>query len=315
MYRRAAAPDRAAWQSYWSHEREQPAYATQGRLTAALDAHWNHVFLSVVWHSETPTCLDVAAGNGDLSARMLKQLERQDRHSAGLVACDLSDDAVKQIVTQKHARAVCCDAARLPFGNQHFDLVASQFGLEYAGTAALAECARVTAPGGTIALVMHHRDGALHKENSAILKAVEEFQASRLLETFADLARNGQDEAAHRTFVSAVKAAESALHLHGPDIAAGSLLRLYREVATLHGNLSRYDPQEVMHWCGQMGASLASYAARTRWMMEVALTAEAIEDAKSLLEASGLVICQAEPVLDHTAPIAWSLIATRKPMR
>lgn len=301
----------SAWQNYWSNERTQPAYATQGRLTAILNAHWDSIFSAHLRLHRPARCLDIAAGNGDLCARLLNFVDTQGASLAELLACDLSYNATRQLESMPRINAVRCDAACLPFRDQHFDLVASQFGIEYAGMAAMDECARVAAPDGTVALVMHHNGGALYQENQAILAAVEEFRAANLLNAFAVLAEHNGDTASHEGFVKSVKAAEAALHRHGPEVAAGALLRLYREVATLHGSLSRYEATEIRKWCLQMSESIDSYADRTRWMINAALTRDDMTRVKLAFETRGLTVLAHEPVLDRDRPVAWSLIATR----
>lgn len=311
MTDRSATCPQNAWQSYWSSEQVQPAYATAGRLTAILDTHWGRVFDQVCAGLGAVRCLEIAAGNGDLSARLLNYAERKCLAPPAMFACDLVPNAARQLQSRPHIHALCCDAARLPCLDQSFGLVLSQFGIEYAGPDALAECARIVAPFGYVALTMHHQGGALHAENLAILAAVEAFQSSGLLPAFARFAGEENDPEARQAFIAAVKAAESVLHGHGPDIAAGSLLRLYREVATLHDRLSRYDRGEVSAWCVQMADALASYAVRTRWMIEVALSREGLDQALGRLDAGGLTILAAEPILDGDQPVAWSLLATR----
>lgn len=312
MMERPDASNRAAWQHYWSSEHAQPAYAAQGRLTAILNMHWDHVFSQLAPSLGTSPCLDIAAGNGDLSARLIAYLQQHHTARPVVIACDLSQDAAQQLQSGNRALALRCDAARLPFVNQCMGMVISQFGIEYAGPDALGECARVIAPGGAVALAMHHRGGALHQENTSILAAVEAFRASELLQAFARFAASDRGNQARNAFIPAVKAAEAVLHQHGPDIAAGSLLRLYREIASLHENLPRYDRTEVGVWCTRMADSLESYAARTRWMIEAGLTSEDLDEIKVRFDAQGLNVLAAEPILDVDRPVAWSLVATRR---
>ncbi|MDX2220080.1 MAG: methyltransferase domain-containing protein [Burkholderiales bacterium] len=312
MTKRSDASNRAAWEHYWSREHAQPAYAAQGRLTAILNMHWDRIFGELAPNLRDLPCLDIAAGNGDLSARLTAYLQQHRTTPPAVIACDLSQDAARQLQSRNCDHAVRCDAARLPFANQCMDVVISQFGVEYAGPHALDECARVIAPGGTVALAMHHSGGALHQENTSILAAVEAFQACQLLPAFARFAANDRDIHIRNAFIQAVKGTEAVLHQHGPDIAAGSLLRLYREVATLHENLSRYDRDEVGVWCTRMSGSVESYAARTRWMIEAALSVESLQDAQNRFAEQGLTVVAVEPILDDGRPVAWSLIATRR---
>ncbi len=72
------------------------------------------------------------------------------------------------------------DAEALPFADGTFDLVVSQYGIEYARLdRAVSEVLRVLAPGGGVAMVLHHAEG-----RPATLAAVE-------LDHLAWLAREG----------------------------------------------------------------------------------------------------------------------------
>ena len=79
-------------------------------------------------------------------------LRSAERLGAGarlvITALDGSHSALAEL-RRRHPgiRCVVADAVRAPFPDGAFDVVTSQFGLEYAGQAALPEAARLVAPG------------------------------------------------------------------------------------------------------------------------------------------------------------------------
>jgi ubiquinone/menaquinone biosynthesis C-methylase UbiE len=106
--------------------------------------------------------LDIATGNGALPRLLL------DACPDAAVVCDAVDLAAIQpawladLPGTQRARLRFhggCAAEALPFGDGSFDLVVSQYGLEYSDLErSLPEVRRVLAPGGRIAFVMHHAE-------------------------------------------------------------------------------------------------------------------------------------------------------------
>lgn len=107
--------------------------------------------------------LDIATGNGALPRLLL------DACPDLSVTCDAVDIVpvdpgwLGSLPAPVRARLRFhggVDAGRLPFEGGVFDLVVSQYGMEYADLdAAGTELLRVLAPGGAVALLLHHAEG------------------------------------------------------------------------------------------------------------------------------------------------------------
>lgn len=110
--------------------------------------------------------LDLGTGDG----RVMRWLAegRSDLKLLGV------DQAPSVPAPPKHARSRGgVDIAALPFGDASFDAATSQFGFEYADTAAAAaELARVLRPGGRFRLILHHADGPIVAHNAARLEGL-----------------------------------------------------------------------------------------------------------------------------------------------
>jgi SAM-dependent methyltransferase len=175
------AARRDAWSSYWARGASHSCLGSYGELYGgAIGAFWGGVFGGL---PPVARVLDVATGNGVLPRMLLQQCR-----SSG-VQCDAVDIATIQppwlagVAPADRERVRVhggIDAEALPFADATFDLVVSQYGIEYARLEqAIAEATRVLAPGGALAMVIHHAQG-----RPATLAAIE-------LEHLAWLARDG----------------------------------------------------------------------------------------------------------------------------
>lgn len=148
-----ATPSRQqVWTRYWANGAAHSCPGSWGeRYGGAIAAFWRAV------HDATPPgskLLDIATGSG-----ALPRLWRSWRSSDEWDAVDLSDtapawarDAGAGLRFHPGVRAEA-----LPLPSARFDLVASQYGLEYCDLAlALPELLRVRQPQGRVALVLHH---------------------------------------------------------------------------------------------------------------------------------------------------------------
>lgn len=131
----------------WSYEQE----------IAPLLALWTDELLDEARIAPAMRVLDVACGTGTVARRAAHRVGK-----AGAVAgVDFNPAmlAVAQVLAEQADLTIEwreAEAAALPFGDESFDLVTCQQGLQFFGdrSAALAEMARVLRPGGRIALAI-----------------------------------------------------------------------------------------------------------------------------------------------------------------
>src|SRR5690606_115077 len=224
------------WNSFWQSARTTAAHQAGSIQDAPLEAFWSGLFAEAIPRLPgAARVLDLGCGSG----AVLGHAAAAGGSGWLLVGLDPAPAGL-HVLRSRHARAfgVAGDAARVPFARGSFHIVASQFGLEYAGTAAIPEAARLVAPGGLLAAVMHLRYGGLYEECAVNRDAADGFLRSRLLLRFADLYRTGaalkagragRDEyvQADRRLAQAVKAAGEVLQRWGRGVADGRLFRIY----------------------------------------------------------------------------------------
>ena len=112
-----------------------------------MDGHWKKVCMARAVLPENPLVLDLASGTGDFS-RLVDRLYPGSRP----LAVDLTERMLQLARAHGVARAICADAASLPFPDGSFDGVFIGYGLRNFRNlpAALKEIERVTRPGGLL---------------------------------------------------------------------------------------------------------------------------------------------------------------------
>jgi|GEM_PF-198170 len=166
QYSRMSDPNNLAtnrnqsWSRYWATGALHSCVGSfADNYDGQIAAFWNQVFARL---PPAARVLDLATGNGALP-RLL--LESASLAHAQIDAVDLATIAPRWPQTldpEQRARVrfqggICAES--LPFADASFDLVISQYGIEYTDLAASAvEARRVLADRGSIALLMHHAE-------------------------------------------------------------------------------------------------------------------------------------------------------------
>ncbi|MCK7592130.1 class I SAM-dependent methyltransferase [Pseudomarimonas salicorniae] len=150
-----------SWSSYWrGGALHSCAGSFSGNYAGSLREFWEARFAQL---PDAARVLDACCGNAPLS-QLLCAHEAFRERGAQIDAVDLAEIAPPWIAAmpagergrlQVHARV---DVELLPFDEGSFDFCMSQFGVEYAGAAALAELRRVLRPEGVFAALVHHID-------------------------------------------------------------------------------------------------------------------------------------------------------------
>jgi SAM-dependent methyltransferase len=156
-------PRRQVWSDYW---RQGALHSLCGSVASGLDGgirdFWLQAFSAA---PQQGRLLDVCTGNGVIPRLAC---ESASGRFARVDAIDLATLAPGWLAAAPEACRQATffhggiPAETLPFGPATFDLVTSQFGLEYCRTdLAVPELARVAKPGAGLALLLHHADSRL----------------------------------------------------------------------------------------------------------------------------------------------------------
>ena len=160
---------RQAWSSYWAGGAlHSCAGSYTGNYAGAIGDFWQARFECLRAGSRV---LDLATGNGALP--LLLQERKGVAGGIRIDAVDLAEVAPSWLQPSRHPGITFHAGVAmedLPFVDRSFDLVVSQFGLEYARwPEALHEILRVGKPEGSKAFVMHHADSVLVQVGKAEL--------------------------------------------------------------------------------------------------------------------------------------------------
>ncbi len=309
-----------AWDTYWRGTREHAAHREGGPQEPVLQAFWATFFAAQLGARATPTLLDLACGHGAVTGHALKVSPALVPHCS-----DYSFNAL-QGLQQRYpgARCIAADAGNTPFADGAFDVVVSQFGVEYAGPGAVFEAARLVAPGGTLGLLLHLAGGAIYREceyNRDTVRALRELDILSLARGafdagFALNAGTGSPDAfkaAERAFTPAVRGLEQLLQSRGAQSAGGLLQQLYQDIAHMYRRMSAYAPDDIRNWLDGMDLELTAYSGRMQSMLDAALSQQAVDATIQRLAAEGFTLSDVSQlrVSAEAQPAAWALVMQR----
>jgi SAM-dependent methyltransferase len=312
----------AVWTRYWSHGISHSCGGSFGdRYEGALARFWTRAFAGL---GPGARVLDIATGNGALPQLLLAA------DDTGSVSCDAIDlarpephwlaglPAARRAQVRFHGGQA---AEQLPFGEHQFDMVVSQYGLEYTDLGrTVPELLRVLAPGGKVRLVTHHAAAR------PVLLAAAELQhlawldqAQGLLDTTAamiePMARaataQGQATLARDAAANASRARFNTLQTEVTQLAAASdcpdVLLETRQAANailqLALNAGAHTAEAALL---QLRQDLADSAVRLRELRDYALDEmRARELCAALAGEAGAALL--EPIAENAILMGWSI--------
>lgn len=312
------------WDAFWRARDKAIVQDHIGARDPAPAQFWAVHFRRLLERAGNARLIDVACGNGTV---IKIAIEAAKVTSANLAAhcADYSLSAVREVCADlPDVRGIACDARSIPFLDRSFDLVVSQFGIEYGGDAAFPEAARLVADGGTLTALVHMQGGAIHEECVENLAVVEALKESRLLPLARAAFNAGFDmidgriddpqfQKFDKRLAPAVDAAKSILRDKGPLAAGGLLANMYRDIGYMYTRMQNYDRDDVVDWMDNVSAELACYEGRMASMTRAAFDAAGIARIADSLQPLGFDVSEPAALSLESAarPAAWILIARR----
>jgi len=314
-------PVAASWETYWHGTGAVGAYSSGGVSHPMILTFWDEFFRRVKRAYSTPRIVDIASGNGAVPERALAVFAEQP---PAVTCLDVSAAAIHNIARRfPGIRTIVADARSTGLDAGGFDIVTSQFGVEYAGIEAIYEAARLVAPGGRLALLLHHQAGCIYRECAQSRAAILQLQESEFIPLAMQMLKagfaacRGADrapyEAAAARFAPAIQALDTIMAQYGQHVAGDTIARLYGDVDRIHQRMPHYQPTEVLDWLERLNGELAAYAERMASMCRAAIDEGTFEQIDAGLREHGCEILRAEPMaeLHQDLPLAWVLVATR----
>ena len=314
------------WDGFWRGTREGAAHQAGGPQDEVLARFWTTLLMHALPDYPHPRVLDVACGNGAVAHLVFDSAGQLGGAEPSVHALDRSLAALRELRKRVPSiKGVVADANQAPFPDRSFDLVASQFGLEYAGIDALGEAARLVASGGVLATILHLKNGAIYRECAINLEAVQGLRDCALLPhtrrvfeagmgVNADRGDGTAFRRADREFAPAVAATQRILSRYGPDVAGGVVQRLLVDIEHMYRHMSGYALRDVLNWIDQMAAELDTYILRMSSMLDAAIDERDLDQMLQLVTAAGLIVRMREPMRmgKKNEAAAWVLVCDRR---
>ena len=307
-----------AWDVYWKGARGAAAPIDGGVRNPVVRNFWVDRLSSLLRENPEMAILDIASGDGAI----LDILSSIDDRIADKVTCvDSSPAAIDSIGSRfPAATGVIADAAAIPLDDNGFALVTSQFGVEYAGTDAIDEAARLVAPDGRMILLMHMAGSLMHRECEAALDAIRATEESGFIPLALSMfecgfaAVRGADRRAYDAAAArlnpAVRQIENTIGRYGENVAGGTISALYSGVATIHAEIQHYEPQPVLDWLHIMKEEMTSFAGRMQSMNRAALSEAEYSKIRRRIQDRGYTVDLNDRLSDFSGtPLGWLVIA------
>jgi SAM-dependent methyltransferase len=315
-----------AWDEYWRLTREAAAHKGGGPQDEVLARFWTSFFKDALSRASSRRLLDLACGNGAVARFAFDAASVADRQTPSVVGVDNSLAALRELRERfPPVFAVAADAKRTPFADGLFDVVASQFGLEYAGIEAVDEAARLVARGGMLAAVLHLKGGAIYRECATNLQAIEGVRACEILPAVRNAFRAGVAAShgrgsksdfrrAHARLAAAAKELEEILRVHGEGVAGGAVHRLHTDISHMYRRLDAYDATDVANWADGMAREIVAYASRMSSMVAAAIDDQGLDEIAKRVTSRGLSVRIREKLhmgVSRKEPAAWVFVSDR----
>lgn len=319
---------RDAWTQYWkAGALHSLAGSFDGNYSGAIRRFWEQVFAPL---DADDRVLDIGTGNGALPALL----------------CELRGDALPQVVAidlaspdpawLASAPAACRGRLRFHsgiaaeetgFADAGFDLVVSQYGLEYSDLArSLPEVARITVGGGRLALVVHHAGSRLAGVAHAEVRMIDWLRApgglmerAAALYPYLVLAARGErerlvaDPQAGRTRAAFNEAMRALGELAGREVFPDALLDARSAIAARIDAIMRghMDANQAVEAHRDHDRALEGARLRSLELCEHALDETALERLLSALENIGFTGAEAAPLHHGEHLVGWTIRADR----
>lgn len=312
-----------AWEVWWRSSYEAGSEEAGGAKDPVLTAFWESLFNELL-AAEGVRLLDLGCGTGVVTGFASACADAKALTLAA-TCLDPAPSALLQVKAKfPNVETLEAGAAEIPADDASFAIVVSQFGLEYAGAAAIAEAARVLAPGGTLGLVMHLREGAIDKESASTCSAINALLDTGIFEAFRRFAeestelRKGQGsrvgfELADRGLSPKVKAVEAILQEHGKDVAGGMIFSTYADIAHMYQRIHSYEPEEVYYWLERASGELCAFRDRMLAMRDAGLDQAGIDAMTATLAAAGITLERCDQLFlgGRDTAAAWAVVARK----
>jgi SAM-dependent methyltransferase len=297
------------WSVFWHSDQLQSCLPDNSAVgDSSLQGTWRKFFDALAGGAHV---LDLGTGNGGLATQAVS-VSRAKAKPFTIHAVDLADIAPDQFVTSAetlltevkfHARTAMED---LPFADEKFDAVASQYAIEYSDTEkSLAEAFRVLKMGGQFRFLLHADDGVLKDrcrlqagQADKILGSDLFTATDTLLQSLMDAEISKSPEAisiAERAIAALKTVFDELEERFAGDDDRSLVDSLFAAVRTLPGMRRTHSIASLVAMTADIRRLLLAQSKRLKAMQKAALDNAAANELVSYLQRSGGVHVNLEP--------------------
>jgi ubiquinone/menaquinone biosynthesis C-methylase UbiE len=310
------------WSDFW----QQGFVTTFGPVMpnnyqGVLAEFWQAQFASLPSGSRI---LDIATGNGAV-AMLAAQVSAEQDKNFSIAGCDLAtiaeqinagDELKEQRAQVKlHAETPC---EKLPFAQGSFDMVSSQFGLEYCRIPqTLAEVRRVLVPGGKFVVMAHHKDSKLlmaaRSESEAYRYVLEDLNLLGRVRAFFGAMGNPLNQQELRVAMSKAKPLSTSVN---QGVAAmkekypnsDCARQILAAINHLAEGAARVESKHRLRTLAMVTEEFQMAARRLQDMVKAGLDGEAIDRLQALARTSAFSQMSCQPFLADDGSLAsWHI--------
>lgn len=276
------------WRDYWKADRPASCMPEDESTAQEIARVWQG------WFAEYPggsRILDIATGNG-IVLNHAAATGRALHRAFALTGVDLADiDPLRYVSSleddMRAARFIGAVAAEnLPFDAASFDVAVSQYGLEYADLPrALAEVARVLAPGGALHWLAHSDASEVVIQHREQAREAEYLLAPRgpvyYMNAFVSRQRRHKDmEYSVKMLNASFAQAFEFCKAHPPAKVVSEVCSGFADIAN---RWQAYDPAALAKMLEETERRLLGHAARIHSLLGAVLTPARLESVRAYL--------------------------------
>lgn len=301
------------WGNYWQGRAASEAGAALVGVgvetNQEIAAFWTQRLKDI---PKTARLLDLACGAGSVVRRAAK-LGLTD-----LSGVDISAEAIQTLKTEfPNVTGIVASADATGLPRAQFDIVASQFGFEYADAAkAAGEAARLINTGGQFLALAHSHDSAIEAEVAGHGRDAKAIIASGFIgaaKTMFHADISGASDAVFHEAAQAFAPPQAAV-LEIAKRTGGLAAHLYQGTQTLYQQRKGYSFGDVSGWLNGMESEINAFIGRMDSMQNAALTDADVQAVRRALEQGGLTPQQPKKFISESTGdiLGWIISAKNK---
>jgi len=301
----------ASWSEYWANE------GTSGEVF--VDKKGNkHPYLSEFWSKylsqskDNAKVIDLACGGGSIFADNIKH-DTQFQ----LYAVDISAQALSQLNSRMpEVTTIESSVSNIPLESGSFDLVVSQFGIEYAGESAFVEAVRLMAEESQLVVLCHVEDGFIDSKNQTELQGVELLKSTNFINKAIAVttACYNNDEVVFQQKYKEFIAIEPEIAIWVKKYKQGLVSHCYFGFRKMYERKNNYHLSDIIDWLEAMKSEQKMTLVRVTEMRQAAQSERQVESICDVLSQSGLSDVRCVPFMlpEQVLPLAWCITGNKK---